>query len=423
MDLEKYFDRLWPICRSIMGEGTRESLRILDEVMPMDRLTYPTGTKVFDWTVPNEWSVADAYIIDPKGVKRAEFKKNNLHLLNYSSPFRGKISLEELKKHIFTDPDMPEAIPYRTSYYKEQWGFCLAHKELQALPSGDYEVVVDTALKPGQLEIGEAILPGDSKEEIIFSSYVCHPSLANNELSGPLVLTKLYDKLKAMPKRRYTYRFVLSAETLGTIAYLSTRGEHLRKSVVAGYVITCVGDSGPFTYKFSRRSDTLADRAAQSVAKEAKTPWRWERFDPSDGSDERQYCSPGFDFPMGSLMRTMYGKFREYHTSLDNKDFVAFAAMDGSVEEYLKIVSVLEGNEVLKNASPFGEPQLGRRGLYSMVGEVKVSNFVGTVLWLLNLADGTNDLISIAEKSGKPISEVIETAKILKEKGLLVPVS
>lgn len=417
--MEEYFDRLFDLPRSITGPGIKESIKILSEIIPVDLLKFPTGTQVFDWTVPEEWTPRDAYLIDPHGNKRAVFKSNNLHLVGYSIPFRGILSLSELKKYIHTLPEQPEAIPYLTSYYNRTWGFCMTHNEFRTLPDGDYQVVVDTELKSGEVVVGEKVLPGESDQEILFSSYLCHPSMASNELSGPLVMAFLYEKLASLPRRRYTYRFVLSAETIGTICYLSQRGFDLKKNLVAGYVMTCLGDSGKFTYKSSREENTLADRAAKIVLRDIGD-YRHFSFDPTDGSDERQYCSPGFNFPVGSLMRTMYGHYPEYHTSLDNKEYISFDAMAQAVDVYFSLVKVLEANEVWINNNPYCEPQLGKRGLYRSVSSKDIlADKVRAVLWLLNQADGTQDLISIAEKSKHKISSLIEAAQELSKQGLI----
>jgi aminopeptidase-like protein len=416
-DLEAYFDRLWPICRSITGKGFRDSLDILAEVMPMERFAFETGDQVFDWTIPKEWNVRDAYLIDPQGVKRAWFKTNNLHLMGYSAPFRGNMPLADLKGHLYSLPDQPRAIPYVTSYYKERWGFCLTETELRALPDGDYEVVVDTLLEPGRLHVAEAVLEGNSREEIFFSSYLCHPSLANNELSGPLALAFLYKTLAAKPDRHYTYRFAIVPETIGSIAYLTLRGGHLKRKMIAGYQLTCVGDAGDFTYKSSRRGDSLSDRAARLFL--MGRSHRLEKFDPSDGSDERQYSSPAFNLPIGSLMRTMYGKYPQYHTSLDNKDIISFEALSGTIKAYEAIVGIIDNNETYLNRSPHGEPQLGKRGLYPSVGQVSLDEYVRAMMWVLNLSDGEHDLIAIAEKSGLRIDMLLKVIGELKKHGLL----
>ncbi|MFH1800836.1 MAG: DUF4910 domain-containing protein [Candidatus Omnitrophota bacterium] len=417
--LENYFDRLWPICRSIMGAGYRESLAILSEWVPYQRLKFCTGSKVLDWTVPQEWIVRDAYFIDPLGKKHANFKMNNLHLINYSMRFSGNLSLHELRKHLHSLPDQPQAIPYLTSYYEPRWGFCISHDELRSLPEGMYQIVVDTDFKPGHIEIGEAVLPGNSLKEVFFSTYLCHPSMANNELSGPLVMSLLYQKIAQLPKRRFSYRFVVLPETIGAICYLKKRGAHCKRNMAAGFQVTCVGGRGGFTYKRSRRGDTLADRAAELVLR-SKPGAQVIPFSPADGSDERQYCSPGFDLPVGSLMRMPYGKYPEYHTSLDNKSCVSFASLAESAETYLEIVNAIENNFTWKNRVMFGEPQLGKRGLYrSLSTKASFDDSEAALWWLLNLADGTQDLLAIAERSKIQPNTLMSVASTLETAGLL----
>lgn len=416
--IETYFDRLWPICRSITGDGFRQSLDILAEVMPTERIALKTGQKVLDWEIPREWNVRDAYLTDSHGGRHAEFKKNNLHLLGYSVPFRGRMNLTELDKHIYTLPGQPTAIPYRTSYYQERWGFCMSQEQRQKMPPGEYEVNIESELKDGELIIGEAVLPGETKEEVLFSTYLCHPSMANNELSGPLVMAFLYRRLAAMPKRRLTYRFMIGAETIGAIAYLSIRGEHLKKNLIAGYQMTCVGDSGPFTYKRSRQGNSAADQAALTVLRDHGAH-KVADFKPI-GSDERQYCSPGFNLPVGSLMRTPYHEYPEYHTSLDDKSVISCEAMSVTVDTYAEIAAALDNNIKWKNLFPEGEPQLSKRGLYPTVGTPHaVRDRIWTMMWLLNLADGEKDLLEIARISGQPIAALIDEAKSLKNAGLI----
>ena len=417
--LENYFDRLWPICRSILGPGFRDSLKILQELVPFETLHFSSGERVFDWVVPREWVARDAYIIGPDGRKFCDFTKNNLHLVNYSIPFRGKVSLEELDQHLYSLPELPNAIPYVTSYYKERWGFCIEDSLRKALKPGAYEVFIDTELCDGELVVGETVLPGESRDEILFSSYLCHPSMANNELSGPLALCFLYQKIKALPRRKYTYRFVCSAETIGTIAYLSVRGDHLKEYLKAGYQITCVGDRGSFTLKTSRQENSLADRAARAVLQELGV-FKHRKFDPADGSDERQYCSPGFNLPVASFMRTMYAEYPEYHTSLDNKDFICFRTLQESIEVLFKITMACEENGFYLNKSPMGEPQLGKYGLYpSLGGAREIQAKVRALMWTLNYADGKHDIFEIAEKSECQLSLVQETIRELKAKNLI----
>lgn len=418
--IEKYFDRLWPINRSIMGPGFRSSLEILSEVMPMKYHSFATGTQVLDWEVPREWDVREAYIIDPTGKKIANFSENNLHLVGYSIPYKGRLTLDELKPHLHTIQHLPHAIPYVTSYYREYWGFCITQDEYNNLTDGEYQVVVDTLLYPGELITGEAVIEGSSSEEILFSTYLCHPSLANNELSGPLGMVFLYDRIKSIPNPRFTYRFLISSETIGTIAYLSKMGAHLKENVIAGYQMTCIAENSAFTYKKSRQENSLADRAARMSLRDCGEQFEVVQFDPGDGSDERQYCSPGFNLPLGSLMRTQYGKYIEYHTSLDNKDFIDFEKLKGSVYQYFDIVKTLEANICWVSSMQHGEPQLGKRGLYpSLADKTSLAEQVKATLWILNYADGKHDLIDVANLSGFSIKILSGVAESLFSKGIL----
>jgi aminopeptidase-like protein len=420
-EIEKYFDRLWPINRSLTGNGNRETLKILSEIIDLKISEVPSGTQCFDWTVPPEWNVKKAWIKDHKGNIVVDFSVNNLHLLGYSEPFQGKLTFEELKSHIYTLPDQPDLIPYLTSYYKRRWGFCMSHNQLLKLSKEEsYEVLIDSTLDDkGSMTVAEAVIEGKSGKEIFFSTYMCHPSLASNELSGPLVSTFIYSKLKKYKDLKYTYRFVFVPETIGSIYLLSQKGEHFKKHLDAGFVITCIGDSGKFTYKKSRQGSSLPDRATELILKQTEESYISVDFFPS-GSDERQYCSPGFNLPVGSLMRTMYGKYPEYHTSADNKDFISFDAMEKSVEKYLEVIDLLEKNERYINTMPFCEPQLGKRGLYPTLGSQKGTEaFVKAMMWILNLSDGTNDLIDISEKSKVPVRELIPVIDKLIENGIL----
>lgn len=416
--IEQYFDRLWPLDRCIMGPDFRKSLDILEELIPMERLQFFSGQNVLDWTVPQEWVVNEAYFIGPDAQKYCDYKVNNLHLLGYSVPFIGELSLEQLAEHLHTLEKLPHAIPYVTSYYKKRWGFCIAYEELKKLPRGKYKVVIDTCMYDGCLQVGESVLKGDSSSEILFSTYLCHPSMANNELSGPLTLAFLYDKIKNMKTRRYTYRFVISAETIGTICYLSRRGNSLKKNLIAGYILTCLADKGNYTYKLSRDGNRLVDRMAMKVLRKYEP--KIIPFNPGDGSDERQYCSPGFNLPVGSLMRTKYGEFKEYHTSLDNKEFISFEKLEESVNTYYEIVQAFEKEPLYKNIAPYGEPQLGRRGLYrSLSTNNYLEKDLEAIFWMLNLADGTHDLEWIAEKSGIDLVTITKVAEELRNVGLL----
>jgi aminopeptidase-like protein len=419
-EIDRYFERLWPILRSITGPGVRATHDILGELLPLERLEFPTGEKVLDWTIPREWVARQAYVVGPDGRRVIDLARHTLHLLNYSAPFRGRMSRADLDKHLYSLPEMPNAIPYVTSYYAERWGFCLSDAERRALPEGEYEVVVDTELVDGSLTVSHCVLPGQTSREVLISTYTCHPSMANNELSGPLVTAFLYRRLAALPNRRYTYRFVFLPETIGSIAYLSRFGSHLAAHVDAGYVVTCIGDPGHFHYKASRRGNTVADRAARLVLGRIDPEAVFLDFFPHSGADERQYCSPGFNLPVGSIMRTPYARYPQYHTSLDDRSFVTPEALAGSVDAYEAVCRVLEGNKTYENLSPHGEPQLGRRGLYPTVGAARTSAaFVDAMLWVLNSSDGTNDLISVAERSGLEFDVVREAATAAEAAGLL----
>jgi len=417
-EIEQLFDRLWPLPRSITGEGARRTHSILGELVPLQRMEIPSGSPAFDWTVPKEWVVREAYVLAPDRRRILDFAESNLRLVGYSVPFRGRLSREALDAHLHSRPDLPEAIPYVTSYYAPRWGFCLSERERASLAPGEYEVVVDTELVDGALTLSEAVLPGNESDEVLISTYTCHPSLANNELSGPIAAAFLYRRLAAWPERRLTYRFVFAPETIGALSYLALREEHLRKHVVAGYVITCVGLPTRFTYKRSREGNTLADRAAMHVLRHFGTDYELRDFTPT-GSDERQYCSPGFNLPVGSLMRGVYGEYPEYHTSLDNKALINFAALQGSIDAYEAVCRVLDRNLAFRNLLPFGEPQLGRRGLYPTLGIANQSERVAPMMWLLNLSDGRHDLLAIAERSGLAVEHLWQAAKAAEDKGVV----
>lgn len=420
-DIEAYFDRLWPILRSLAGEGVRKTHAILGEIAPLKQVEVPSGTQAYDWTIPDEWAVREAYVIDPGGRRILDVRENNLHLVNYSTPFRGRISRQELDAHLFSLPAQPDAIPYVTSYYQRRWGFCLTQRQRDSLPDGLYEVVVDTDLVRGSLTLSEAVLPGESEAEVLVSTYTCHPSMANNELSGPLVSAFLARRIAAWPRRRLTYRFVFGPETIGAIAYLQLRGAHLKRHMAAGYVVTCIGLDKPFTYQRSQRGNTLADRCAIHALTALGTPFEVRDFHPT-GSDERQYCSPGFDLPVGSLLRGPYTQYPEYHTSLDNKALISFPALQGSVAALEAICRALEANAIYRNLAPFGEPNLGKRGLYPSVGGKRADmahrRRVHATLWLVNQANGERDLVAIAERSGYPIELLSEIARQCLDAGL-----
>lgn len=409
-EIELLLERLWPILRSITGDGVRETLSILSEIVPLHRIEVASATRVFDWTVPPEWVVREAYVVAPTGERILDVRENNLHLLNYSVPFKGMLTRAQLDEHLHSLPELPCAIPYVTSYYEPRWGFCISQQQREGLPEGDYQVVIDTEHIQGSLSIGEAVLPGYGDGEVLLSTYTCHPSMANNELSGPLVAAYLYRRLSRWQSRRFTYRFVFAPETIGAITYLSLRGEHLRESLVAGYVVTCVGVGERFTLKRSRLGDSLADRAALHVLNELPEQPNVVRFFPS-GSDERQYCSPGFNLPVASVMRSMYGCYPEYHTSLDDLDLISAAALRESIDVYERILSTIDANTCYLSRSPLCEPQLSPRGLYGTLGTRESTVFTDALLWLLNYADGEHDLLSVADMSGIPLTELVAAGR------------
>ncbi len=419
-ELEIYFDRLFPICRSITGNGLRESFKILQEIIPLQLTEVPTGAKCFDWEIPKEWNIEDAYIITPDGEKICDFKKNNLHVLNYSIPIEQEISFEELDKHLFYIKEMPTAIPYVTSYYKENWGFCIAYDEYKTLPKNrTYKVVIKSSLEKGSLTYGDLVLKGETDKEVLFSTYLCHPSMANNELSGPLCLAFLYKKIAELKSRKYTYRFIIAPETIGVIAYLSKHGMYMKDKTIAGYVMTCCGDAGNFVYKMSKQETSLADKVAKHVLQYQDIPYKIIPF-AVGGSDERQYCSPGFNMPVGSLTRSMYQQYKEYHTSLDDKNFISFDAMQKTIETYFDFVRALELNDVYENAIPYCEPQLGKRGLYPhSVNPTESRKLIHDRMHLLTYADGKNSLIDIAEKKDTSVFDLETHLKPLLEANIL----
>lgn len=417
-ELERYFDRLWPICRSITGNGLRESLAILSEVLPLELTEVPTGTTCFDWEVPREWNIRAAWIETPDGRRVADFAVNNLHVWNYSSPVDKRLSKHDLQAHVRTLKDMPDAIPYVTTYYKEQWGFCMKQTTWDRLPEGEYRVFIDSSLEPGSLTYGQAYLEGESKQEILFSTYLCHPSMANNELSGPLVAAFLYQELAKLPKRKYSYRFLFAPETVGVIAFLHQHGQHLKQHLHAGYVLTCCGDSQPITYKMSKHEDSDADRVAKQLLKHSSAGDTVIPF-AVGGSDERQYCSPGFNLPVGSIIRSRYQTYPEYHTSLDNKDFISFRHMEETVHFCRDLCLGHELNQHYVNTVAHCEPQLGKRGLYpDAVNPDDARDKVHRLLHLLTWADGSHDLVSIAEKRGESLLEYQDAVSACIEKGL-----
>jgi aminopeptidase-like protein len=409
---------LYPLCRSITGEGVRETLKRLGCHAPLTRHEVPSGTPVFDWVVPPEWNIRDAWVEAPSGERVVDFRRSNLHVVGYSVPVRARMPLAELRSHLHTLPESPDRVPYRTSYYREDWGFCLSQRQLDTLPDGEYEVCVDSTLAPGHLSYGECLLPGATEDEILFSCHVCHPSLANDNLSGAVVAAFAARLLSGL-ELRHSCRFLFIPGTIGSITWLA-RNEGRVDRVKAGLVLAGLGDAGPPTYKRSRRGDAAVDLAAAHVLRaRGDAGARIEEFSPY-GYDERQFCSPGFDLPVGCLMRTPWGRYPEYHTSADDLDFVRPANLADSLGLVLDIVHVLESDRAYLNRNPRCEPQLGRRGLFHALGGLReVGADELTMLWVLNLSDGRHRLLEIAERSGRPFEAVRRTAEVLVEHDLL----
>lgn len=408
---------LYPICRSITGEGVRETLRMIQKRIPLEMHEVPSGTNVFDWTVPLEWNVSDAYIKNEAGVRVVDFKANNLHVMSYSSPLKKRMTLEELKPHLFSLPDHPEWIPYRTSYYQENWGFCLSHKNRELLKNGEYEVVIDSTLLPGSLTYGESYLPGENADEVLVSCHVCHPSLCNDNLSGIAVAVLLAQAMAAR-QRRYSYRFLFIPGTIGSITWLA-RNEDIVSRIKHGLVLTGVGDAGKVTYKRSRQGHAEIDRVMTQVLKDSGDPHAIIDFFPY-GYDERQYCSPGFDLAVGCFMRTPHGEYPEYHSSGDNLDFVKADSLARSFSRCLEAFELLEHNRTYLNQNPKCEPQLGRRGLYRAVaGQQEKQSKELALLWVLNVSDGHHTLLDIAECANLPFRRIQAAAEALAEVGLL----
>ena len=410
-------EELFPICRSITGDGLRATLRRIQQEIPIEIREVPTGTPIFDWTVPREWNIRDAYIKNAAGERVVDFRRSNLHVINYSVPIRGRMSLAELREHLHTLPDRPEWIPYRTSYYKETWGFCLSQRQLDALPDGEYEVLIDSSLEDGHLSYGEYLLPGESPDEILISCHSCHPSLCNDNLSGIAVAVHLARELAEQP-HHYSYRFLFIPGTIGAITWLSLNEEAIAR-IKHGLVLAGVGDPGRFSYKKSRRGNAEIDRAAVHVLEKSGHPFEVAEFSPY-GYDERQYCSPGIDLPVGRFSRTPHGTFPQYHTSADNLDFVRPAALAQSFAICRKIFGVLENNKTYQNQNPKCEPQLGKRGLYRAIGgQADAGAREMAMLWVLNLSDGGHSLLDIAERSKLDFDAIEFAARTLREHGLL----
>lgn len=413
--------RLYPICRSITGNGVRETLKLMQDQIPLEIKEVPSGTQVFDWEVPLEWNIRDAYIKNSQGQKIIDFKSCNLHVVNYSTPIHQTMTLQTLKDHLFSLPDHPDWVPYRTTYYKENWGFCLSHQQFLDLKDEDYEVYIDSTLEPGSLTYGEYYLPGEIEDEVLISCHTCHPSLGNDNLSGIAVAVSLAKQLSQLTQRRYSYRFLFIPGTIGSITWLclnQAQTAHIKH----GLVLTCVGDPGKITYKKSRQGNAEVDQVAEYVLNAAAVDHEIIDFFPY-GYDERQYCSPGFNLAVGCFMRSPHGSFPEYHTSADNLDFVQPQFLVDSYQNCWSILQILDHNRCYLNQNPNCEPRLGKRGLYKAVGgESHTALNEMAILWVLNLSDGTYTLLEIAKRSGIAFADIQKAADALAAHDLLKPV-
>jgi aminopeptidase-like protein len=417
VDMYQLINELYPICRSITGDGVRETLARVQREIPLRIEEVPSGTQVFDWTVPLEWNIRDAYIKDSSGNRVVDFKASNLHVVSYSVPVNRRMQLSELRPHLHALPDRPEWIPFRTTYYKNDWGFCLAQSQLERMTDAEYEVVIDSTLKPGQLTYGELTIPGTASAEILISCHICHPSLCNDNLSGIAVATALAQHI-AERSRRFTYRFLFIPGTIGAITWLA-RNEALTGRIEHGLVLAGIGDRSSLSYKRSRRGNAEIDRAAACILRDSGRPHMLVDFSPY-GYDERQFCSPGFDLPIGRLSRAPHGQFPEYHTSADNRDFVTADSLAEALETCSAVFDLLENNRHYVNLKPMCEPQLGKRGLYSAIGgSAGAGQREMAMLWTLNLSDGKHSLLDIAERSGVKFESIRQAADVLVEHELL----
>lgn len=415
--MHAFIGEMYPLCRSITGAGFRETLSMVSRHIPIEIHEIPTGTPVFDWTVPKEWNIRDAYVKNMAGERVIDFGKSNLHVVSYSVPVRATLSLTELKEHLFTLPEQPDRIPYRTAYYQETWGFCLSHHEFLKMKDDLYEVCIDSSLEPGSLTYGEYYLTGEEENEVLISCHACHPSLCNDNLSSVAMVAFLAKHLGAQP-RRYSYRFLFIPGTIGSITWLCLNEDKVHR-IKHGLVAACVGDPGKTTYKKSRRGDAQIDKTVAHVLKHSGQDYEIMDFSPY-GYDERQYGSPGFNLPVGCLMRTPHGRYPEYHTSADDLSFVRPESLIDSFQKYIAVLQALEDNRIYLNLNPKCEPQLGKRGLYRLMGGDRETGFDQmSLLWVLNLSDGNHSLLDIAERSGYEFAMIRSAAEALRETGLL----
>ena len=410
-------ERLYPLCRSMSGDGVRATLDVVAESVPLHRIGVPSGTTCHDWTVNDEWNVRDAWIADSTGRRVVDFREHTLHLVGYSVPVRERMTLEQLRPHLHTLPEHPDWIPYRTSYYERTWGFCLSQRQLDAMDEGPYDVVVDADIGPGELTIGEVVVPGESTDEVLVSAHTCHPSLVNDNLSGIVVATELASALAALPRRRLTYRFVLAPGVIGSLAWLTLHQDRLDR-IRHGIVLAGLGGRGPLVYKRTRRGDRDVDRAASHVVRRSGGEVR--DYSPY-GYDERQYNSLGFDLPVGRLTRTPHGEYPEYHTSADDLDFVRDEELVDAYAAVGRILDVLEHDAPYVNLSPYGEPQLGRRGLYPSLGGRAANEAMMALLWTMACSDGDTGLLDIADRADLDFAAVAQAARDLEDAGLLAP--
>ena len=416
--MHDFISELYPFCRSITGDGVRKTLGKICDYIPLTTCELPSGLKIFDWTVPLEWNIRDAYIKNSAGQRVVDFRKSNLHVVSYSVPVNRRMSLSELKEHLHSDPAHPDWIPYRTSYYSPTWGFCLAHNELLGLADDEYEVRIDSSLAPGHLTYGDLRILGQSSDEVLISCHICHPSLCNDNLSGIAVATALAQQLSRM-NLRYSYRFLFIPGTIGSIAWLALNQPHLDR-IKHGFVMTCVGDGGTPTYKQSRRGDAEIDRAWSYVLSQGEGRSDIRPFSPY-GYDERQFCSPGFNLPIGCFMRTPHGEFSEYHTSADDLNLVQAPSLKDSLTKALAVIDVIENNRRYLNTKPYCEPKLGNYGLYNSIGGRSAGDYQMALLWLLNMSDGDNSLLDIAVRSKVPWAMLKQALQVLSAAGLLKP--